>query len=116
MLAARRAPRVGVGGAAVSDRKCLTCQHWDAKGVPREAFRMGLAYCATLNTKAVMLASSRECGRWAAASSDEVGVRQRWLDRIAGDTPGRGSFLSAADAGHSRRDLGLFHDVAMGVK
>lgn len=31
-------------------------------------------------------------------------------------TPRFGSFLACLDAGHSRRDLGLFHGAAKGVK
>ncbi len=93
---------------------CLTCKHWDAKGVSRELFRVCLVFCVVNNTMAVTLAHWRSCGVWSAAADAVVSERVEWLKRN-GDTPRVGSLPCASGAGHSLRVLGLLPDFPKGV-
>ncbi len=100
----------------MSGGTCLTCSNWDARGVPRFAFRMGMAFCSIKRTQAVTLAHWRGCESWSPAADSAVAERVEWLRRIGIDTPRFGSFPCPPDAGHSRREVGLFHGAAKGVK
>lgn len=60
---------------------CLTCTHWEARGVPRYAADMGLAFCLTKRTQAVTLAHWRACPQWQSATHAAVDQRTAWLKR-----------------------------------
>jgi hypothetical protein len=66
----------------MTDRICLTCSNWDARGVPRFAFRMGKAFCVVKRTQAVTLAHWRGRESWSPASVESVESRLEWLARL----------------------------------
>lgn len=94
---------------------CMSCVNWSPRSTPSWAARMGMAVCSIKNTKAVTLSHWRSCAGWRGLDEQRVEQRIEWLESV-GHTPRSGSFLCAPNAGHSRRDLGLLHGPAMGVK
>ncbi len=80
-------------------RVCLTCSQWEARGVPRFAFRMGMAFCLVKRTQAVTLPHWRDCGAWSAATEADVARRVVWLQRIGVDVEGR--ILKGAAVDHA---------------
>lgn len=59
---------------------CLTCANWTGNGVPRWAFRLGMA-CCTFKTPAVTLNHWAGCSKWRQATTDQVDERVVWLGR-----------------------------------
>ena len=61
---------------------CLSCTHWTGAGVPRWAFKLGMACCDLKNTKAVTMARWAACGRYSAADAGVVAARVLWLGSV----------------------------------
>lgn len=99
---------------------CGTCKHWLLRETPRWGVDMGMAVCALKLTKAVTIAHWKACRKHEALPDDMAGARAEFVARFtqAGSqaTPHAGSFRPDTSAGHSRRDLGLLHGAAKGVK
>lgn len=60
---------------------CLNCTHWEAKGVPRYAADMGMAFCLAKRTQAVTLSHWASCNQWQPATPASVDQRVAWLKR-----------------------------------
>ena len=66
----------------MSDRNtCRTCANWTVVGMPRWAFRLGMACCSLNNTHAVTLNHWVACQRWRKAPAEQMPDRMQWLSR-----------------------------------
>lgn len=64
---------------------CLTCINWTVAGMPRWAFRMGMACCAVKNTKAITLNHWAACNSHRPAPESQMPERLQWLMRCGVD-------------------------------
>lgn len=91
---------------------CLSCINWTVAGMPRWAFRLGMACCAMNNSKAVTLNHWAACGKFREVPADQMPEREQWLARCGVPTPPRsGSFQPAASAGNWNHVQTLVHGV-----
>lgn len=60
---------------------CLACINWTGAGVPRWAFKLGMACCALKNTRAVTLPHWAACPSWRGTHQEQIAQRSAWLAR-----------------------------------
>ncbi len=95
---------------------CRTCANWTVVGMPRWAFRLGMACCSLSNSRAVTLNHWAACHQWRAAPATQLPEREQWLARCSSTTtPRSGSFQVQSHAGNWNREVGLLQGVAKGV-
>ncbi len=69
----------------MSNGTCLTCANWTVIGMPRWAFRLGMACCTQKNTQAVTLNHWAACASHRTTPESQMPDRLQWLKRCGVD-------------------------------